>query len=352
MNPDRIRNSLSALTSDLRSRKVLAAAGLLVIVAIAVPLLLSHSGTPTSLAALPPAPTITAPVPTAAAVSTTRNETPPERILTGPAHNPFLAPASKTASKDTASQAASAKTTGAAISNGATERTKTSSTGSAAVPASSKSTSGKSTRTTHSRAGGSADSGQAAATQQATTVTTPALTVTVTKTVTRTPMFTDYAARISMRQEGTNRTPKRLNRVARFQLLPADNGAFASFLGIRSDKKTAVFVLANGVTVAGQGRCAPSSSRCVFLTLQPGDSVRLQAPDWAGSKTFTLRYPGVRLITSSASVVDVDQIGWAVVKKAAADFSSLRTMTYGHYTSLLSITLRRTAPAATQLSPN
>jgi hypothetical protein len=336
MNLDRIRQSLSKAGSDLGSRQLLALVGLLIVVAVAIPLLLSHSGTPASLAALPPAPTVTVPQPVAAPVSTTRERKRTPKYLTGPAHNPFRAAApakTTTTTTSTTASATSIKPVGAAT----TQTTSGSTSNSTSSPGSTGST-GTGTSATQS-----GSTGTSSTTRTPDTIIVAPVRVVV-KKVTEPQPFSDYEANVSVHQVGVASTPILFNRTARFQLLPADSGAFASFLGVRRDKKTAVFVLGEGVEVSGHGRCAPSSAKCVFLTLQPGQSVKLSAPAWAGAKTVTLRYAGNVKVTSSASVVAIDRSGRAIVAAAAKQYAILGTLSFGRYTGLLSISLGPTVP--------
>jgi hypothetical protein len=346
MNPDRLRNSLNGLTSDLRSRKLLAILAALIVVAIAIPILLSRSGTPATLAALPPTPTVTVPQSIATPVQTAHHRDVAQKYLSDPAHNPFLTSASA------GTQPAVAATQTTASGSGTVASTSSSSTagsaGSAAGGTASSGSGGSTTTTSSAPAPSAPVTSSPATTVTVTTptATTPVRTVTVVKTVTKPAPFTDYEAKVTLHQVGTASAPTVLDRLERYQLLPADNGAFASFLGIRPNKRTAVFLLAKGVEVSGQGLCAPSTADCTFLTLHPGQSARLVAPAWAGAKTFTLSYAGVNAVTSSASVVDVDERGRAVVKAAAAQQSPLKGIVFGHYTGLLTIGLGHMSPAA------
>jgi hypothetical protein len=168
------------------------------------------------------------------------------------------------------------------------------------------------------------------------------------KVITKAARFGDYQAKVSVRQAGTAAKPRLFRQLRRYQLLPADGGAYAAFLGVRTDKKTAVFVLGEDVTVSGQGRCAPSLADCTFLTLEPGESAKLQAPAWAASKTLILRYMGAGMVRSIANEVKVDQRGKSVIRAAAAEVPLLKQRTYGHFMGLLSIPLGSTVPIASQ----
>jgi hypothetical protein len=57
--------------------------------------------------------------------------------------------------------------------------------------------------------------------------------------------------------------------VARLEHLPPSGEPVATFLGTTPSGRSAVFLLRDGLTVAGDGRCEPRPSTCSFLTLRP-----------------------------------------------------------------------------------
>jgi hypothetical protein len=318
---DHFRNFLLSAGADLKSRRLL--------IAIAIPLLMSHAGTATSLAALPPAPTVTALTPAATTRTVTPRHAPKRSDVAGPAHDPFATTTTASSPTTTASSPATAAT-------GAAGRV--SSTVSPA-PATGE--------------GAAGEAGTASPSQSTVTVTTPGPTVIRVRTVTRIktvvppPPFKAYEPRLSLRENSVAAKAQIYTALVRFELLPGGGGAFASYLGIRRDKRTAVFLLAEGVRVtAGDGDCTPTPWKCSILTLQPGQGVRLEVPAGVRSHVFTLRYAGVDVITSSASLVYTDRGGRAAVAAAQARVPQLKKMQYARYTGLLSIALGSTAPVA------
>ena len=70
----------------------------------------------------------------------------------------------------------------------------------------------------------------------------------------------------------------------------------------------------------------------------------LHAPEWAGSKTYMLKYDGVGLVTSSASIVVRDNSGLNVIRAARKDIASLKKISYDPHTGLLNIALGHIRP--------
>jgi hypothetical protein len=347
MNSDKLRNWLTACVADLRAKRVLPVIVLLLAAAIAIPLLLSHSGKAASLAPLPAAPVLTTPTPTATATAVSeRRHEPKQNYLTGPSHNPFIT--STTASASTA-------TTASTTTTSSTAGTASAGTSTAAAPASASSassgTGASSGTSTSSGTGGSSKSGTRSATAaggsssaRTVTVVTPTHTTTVARTTTvpATPLpYSTNQVAVTLLQAGVSSAPTPFHNLSRDQLLPSADNAFATYLGVRTDKRTAVFVLAAGSTVTGVGQCAPSASACTFLTLTPGQSARIATPSGA---TFTLSYAKLYTVSSSASVVAVDPAGAADVKSAERYIGALKTVRYGRYTGLLRIKLGTTVP--------
>jgi hypothetical protein len=331
VNPENLRNWLSSVLSDLRARTVLPILALLVAAAVAIPLLLSHAGKAASLAPLPPAPTVTVPTADVSAGTGGRHEhEPAQNYLTGPSHNPFVT--TTTAAKTTTGTGTSATAGGASTS----VSTSSSASNSAGVGAA------------HT---GSAGSGtQAGRTQpvaRTVTVATPAATTTVARTTTvpATLRYANFEVEASLLQTGAADTPTVFHNLSRDQLLPTDEDTFAAFIGVRTDLQTAVFVLTDDTTVTGAGECAPSASRCTFLSLLPGQRVTIvvQAPG-AVAATYTLAYDKVTDVRSNASTVTVDESGATDVKQGQTYLPPLKTIRYSQYTGLLSIHLGLTSP--------
>jgi hypothetical protein len=386
MNSDNLRDLLNSFVADLRSKRVLPIVVLLIAAAIAIPLLLSHSGKAASLSPLPPAPTVTAPNPSTA-LSAGRPHEPRQNYLTGPAHNPFI---SNTTTDTATTSAATTSATGASTSTtgGSTSTTggSTSTTGGSASGTSANgSGSGKVSSTCpngqqpvdadghelclickHAVAaligsqlkcltpGAACD-----ATDQATyneygfscvsgrlRLGSGRTTTTATTTATQPLPYSNYEVEATILQAGVSSTPTVFHNLSRDELLPTASSAFATFLGVRTDRQTAVFVLSDDTTVTGEGNCAPSATTCTFLTLIPGQSARVVVtPSGSSSpETFTLRYGALRKVSSSASVITIDPTGAADVKAAESYVPALKTASYDRYTGLLSIKLGSTVP--------
>ena len=333
MNPDKLRKSLAAFSADLRSPGVLGLVALLVVIAVAIPVLLSHPGRAATLSPLPPAATVTAPDATAVGVSQRKHTAP--SYLTGPAHNPFTKPKSTTSSASTAATTAgTGETSGASTTpNGASTT--------ANVAALTAATGGS------GQTEASSSSSTVVPTKTVTvTVTAPAVTTTTAASV-KPPAYSDYEVKVALHRTGTATAPLKLANLARYELLPVGNAAFAAFLGVRTDKKTAVFLLPQGMSVKGSGRCAPSASACDLLTLEPGESVTLQSSSSTGTlQTVRLSYLSVHKVTADGSVVSVDPGGRAFLRTAAASYAALKRISYGRFAGLLDIKLGTTTPVA------
>ncbi len=339
MDPTKLRDTFSRIASDLRSPRLLALVAALVVLAVAIPVLLSHSGTAADVASLPPVPAVTVPAgdgsATTSAVRASQHKAPSTSQVTGPVHNPFE---SKT----------SGKTSGSATTPSSEPQVASITSGSSSASASSETSESSTSRASGSAGNASGASGQTGAgAARGGTISAPASerTLTVEKTVTEPAPYANYLANFSLHQVGTTEKPRAVRGPVRFALLPSDNHAFASFLGVRTDGRTAVWLIATGVTVKGQGYCTPSPWKCSILTLTPGQKVTLEIPAGTDTEQFTLRYTGVDLVRSTASLVYVDEGGRATVVAEQAHVPALKKMTYSRYTGLLSIVLGASVPA-------
>lgn len=80
---------------------------------------------------------------------------------------------------------------------------------------------------------------------------------------------------------------KRRSNVARLTPFPSENRPYVIYLGLLSDRKTAVFLLSSDVTADGEGTCRPTKANCETVELRAGDSEVL---DVAVSDTKTVQY--------------------------------------------------------------
>lgn len=77
--------------------------------------------------------------------------------------------------------------------------------------------------------------------------------------------------RINFRFGPVGRTKLRKD-VARLTPFPSENRPYLIFLGLLSDKKTAVFLLSSDVTANGEGACRPSKTTCETVELNVGEA--------------------------------------------------------------------------------
>lgn len=77
-----------------------------------------------------------------------------------------------------------------------------------------------------------------------------------------------YVVTARFGEEGKKQKDKKLTAL---RALPDSNSAVIVFLGVRSDGKTAVFLMSSSATTTGDGTCVPSDDECSFLYLKKGD---------------------------------------------------------------------------------
>ncbi|WP_249009828.1 hypothetical protein [Conexibacter sp. DBS9H8] len=314
MNLDSPRRHLASFTTDPRGRQLLPVMALLILALVAIPALLSRSGTASHLSPLPPVPVMSPP----AGVAITR-PAPTRPVaqprISGPLHNPFIKPSSPT------SAAVPRGAVTAAVSAPITPTVATVAPVRPVTP---------------------------------TTVAPKTRTVTVTVTVpTKAPPtarpkrplspapYSLMEVQASLRQQGATATVFR--NLSRDEMLPEAQGAFITFLGVKAGTQRAVFVLAENTTVTGTGRCAPVAGHCRFLVLAPRQSVTLEVTPVTGAvETFHFRYRAVHKVTTSANIVTVDPTGRLYVRGLASDLRPLRTISYTPRSGLLHIRLGRT----------
>ncbi len=78
---------------------------------------------------------------------------------------------------------------------------------------------------------------------------------------------------------GATLVPKVRRDVARLTSFPTPAHPAAVLLGVRSDRKAAVFQIATDVTVTGNGTCVPRKVICTQLVLKPGQRALLTRTD-------------------------------------------------------------------------
>jgi hypothetical protein len=70
--------------------------------------------------------------------------------------------------------------------------------------------------------------------------------------------------------------------VKRLQALPSNSNPVLIYLGVLKDKKTAVFLLDSGVVAQGDGECHPSRNQCETIQIHAGETEFFDVPDANG----------------------------------------------------------------------
>ena len=65
--------------------------------------------------------------------------------------------------------------------------------------------------------------------------------------------------------------------------LPSVQEPVVIYLGLKADKKTAIFLVDAGADVQGDGKCSPDPANCQTLTLKPGETAFFDTTDAAGA---------------------------------------------------------------------
>jgi hypothetical protein len=77
--------------------------------------------------------------------------------------------------------------------------------------------------------------------------------------------------------------------LSEFRALPSSENPILVFMGVKSDGKTAVFLISANASVIGDGKCSPSDTECTFLYMKKKDKETIEAVDTAGTITdYTL----------------------------------------------------------------
>lgn len=240
--------SLRDLWADLRDRRLLPVAVLLLVVLVAIPVVLGGSGAP--------------------AVESTPAGPPLPAAASSPAQDPSRVVRLKTPS--TAGAAAHGRPRDPFGSFGAVQPDGSDTTKTAPVQA------------TPSTATPSTAATPTPATTPTPAPTPAAPTTTPTTTVDTAPAKSDagavragYRTDVSFGQAGATSS---LRDVIRLRPLRTVGGPLAVFLGVRPDRMVAVFLLAPGVTPTGDGRCLPTAQDCQTLELGRNGSEFFDVP--------------------------------------------------------------------------
>jgi len=105
-----------------------------------------------------------------------------------------------------------------------------------------------------------------------------------------------YTADVSFGKKGEE-DDKTLNE---FRALPTSDNPILVFMGVKSDGKTAVFLIAANASVIGDGKCSPSDTECTFLYMKRKDKETIEAVDTAGTITdYTLELKDINVKRTS-----------------------------------------------------
>jgi hypothetical protein len=140
-----------------------------------------------------------------------------------------------------------------------------------------------------------------------------------TTTVTKTKLV-DYALSVQIKRSGKLTVRKGLRAVT---YIPSPVYPLLSFLGVKSDGRTATFLVSDGVAVSGADRvCRPSRATCRLLELQAGDNVLLTRTPPSGGEAKRYRVRIVRLALTETTRAPVartsGRAGQAATRAATA----------------------------------
>lgn len=317
MNREALTDALRSLTSDLRARRLLPIVAVLLAALIALPILLSRSGSASPVPSAGILPAVTTPSVTTGHAG--QSSTVASNYLNGPSHDPFVQPSTQS----TASNPSSAHpATGAAVT----------------LPAAA--TAAKATAT-----GGATSSTVTRTVTVTTTTTTPVKADPPAK-----PVYVAY--RPSFRFGAVSGKQVSYQQLRRYELLTSKAGAVLDYLGVERDRRSVVFLLAPNVIPAGSAKCSPSLARCTYLIVKPGAVVKLAVRSADGAiSAYELRYLRVvRQTSTQAFKPAVSTRGQQVIRYARKLVPELSKMSYSASTGLLSIAVGHAVAALSQIS--
>ena len=105
-----------------------------------------------------------------------------------------------------------------------------------------------------------------------------------------------YVVDVTFRGDGRTR---HIEGLSRFEMLPNETKPLAVFLGVDSGASNAVFLLDSTVQQAGEGSCKPSARACDFLLLGSGSEHTLA--DAEGTE-YTIRIDQIRKVSVKRAV--------------------------------------------------
>jgi hypothetical protein len=115
------------------------------------------------------------------------------------------------------------------------------------------------------------------------------------------------------------------------------------FLGVKNDRRTAVFVVSSQANPAGQGKCSPKPNHCELLELKLGQGESFLVVDGNGNANiYNLHVSAVRLRAApspdaaKAANDRVSVAGRKIVRRASAQSIGLHSVSYSDATGTVS----------------
>lgn len=257
---------LQNLWRDLVDKRLWPVAVALVLAAVAVPVLMGGGSSTVAPAPAAPAPSDAA-VPGTAQVTVAVDAGTKERSRAGGARDPFKPLVFAKVAKSTGGPSTGATASAEIGSSSAAGSTRSSGgSGTLSAPPSLGTGSGNGTGSTPMKSSPATPSTPSAPSTPSTSPTTPSGTQTHT-----TRKFYTYALTLQLKRSGQISWRHNLQAVS---YVPSPSAPLLAFLGVRSDGKTATFLVGDRVQVASQtASCRPSPQNCRFLELKQGDTV-------------------------------------------------------------------------------
>jgi hypothetical protein len=132
-------------------------------------------------------------------------------------------------------------------------------------------------------------------------LTSPATPVTPAKS------YEDYELAVRFGLSETNPLPRK--NVKRREALPSSDEPVLIYLGVLKNTRTAVFMVDSGVVSQGDGECVPSSTTCVTIHLNEGETEFFDVPaDAAGSAGPNTAADGEASATTTQYQLDLIKI--------------------------------------------
>jgi hypothetical protein len=243
-------NPFTSLITDMRQKRLLPVAGLLIVILIALPFLLSKSAAPAKVAVVPIPPSA-APVAGIPAIS--QQVTPISSRLHGRRRDPFT---QKVKANTTVAKMAATTPVAGGSRSGSTGKT-ASGTGA--------------TGTTGTSGSSSTGTTGAAGTGTGTGTTSPTLPVTPPKPPAPAGLTPSQAYSVTFSITNTTGGFDTVNSLERLSVLPNDKQPLLVELGVLQGGKRVLFAVQPGASLTGPGKCIPGGVDCSIISLAPGD---------------------------------------------------------------------------------